>query len=805
MALDELATTSEATGPVATEGGQDANLEQQAKAATKTATNVASSSAANANQSAEMSVSIQRQDAETEAHDALRKAVQSIKALRSLATINLSDEFSQLSAIMSELSVLPKVSKNTLQEDETPADPPGEHDDSTFQSDLIVGQEDEVDLLFQVYAVTGGRRRLYRAANATPYRRRNEELEADDSPRAGIGTFTDVVIDCIQLHWDGDTLGPHRSTHRILHFTGEKRIVDFEYYPIQFRKNQQELRQQLSIRGRRVIDCYGHKKFDGQTAMAGLQYGILRNYANMHDISWTYLRHEMPQFFAETASRGRDLDSDVYVDMKNFCQMVPALKNEPYRLGRTRPSFREVTEGFEFEGDAHLIVVADHDLDVARSENFLSHNTHLSHPQRPEDVEGTEECLMLLGQCVPAFDFRSRKWDWLDVDKLEEIDKTHEARRRAWRDLVIEESYSQLLLSLVDNHTSAYDHKKKRNALGHGVPTTQVDLIQGKGRGLILLLHGPPGTGKTSTAEAIAAYTGKPLYAITCGDIGVTARDVENSLRRHTERAEKWGCVLLLDEADVFLARRTWTDMNRNAVVSGIIDEAFKSRIHVALRYDAIDLESTRRIWSNLLDRITKDNDTSDVRIKFDKDILLKFATTHFKKYIDDGTAWNARQIRNAFSTAIAMGQYDRMERIRKEGLTPDSVAASGNPGLMTIKLEKRNFAKVARTATEFEDYINAVRGDDARNALDSKQRDDYFAQQLAPWPRKNRGGTVYYGSGSKSAKGKKARTRPVDSEVEHDEEDEKPAVQKGKSKQRKDRFTDSEEGDSDESDGLSD
>lgn len=273
-----------------------------------------------------------------------------------------------------------------------------------------MGQEDEVDLIFQVYAVTGGRRRLYRAANATPYRRRNEELEADDSPRAGIGTFTDVVIDCIQLHWDGDTLGPQRSTHRILHFTGEKRIVDFEYYPIQFRKNQHELRQQLSIRGRRVIDCYGHKKFDGQTAMAGLQYGILRNYANMHDVSWTHLRHLMPLFFTETGSRGRDLDSDVYVDMKTFCQMVPALKNEPYRLGRTRPSTREVTEGFEFEGDAHLIVIADHDLDVARSENFLSHNTHLSHPQRPEDVVGTEDCLMLLGQCVPAFDFRSRKW-----------------------------------------------------------------------------------------------------------------------------------------------------------------------------------------------------------------------------------------------------------------------------------------------------------------------------------------------------------------------------------------------------------
>lgn len=134
---------------------------------------------------------------------------------------------------------------------------------------------------------------------------------------------------------------------------------------------------------------------------------------------------------------------------------------------------------------------------------------------------------------------------------------------------MIEDGYSQLLLSLVDNHTSAIRHNNSKTATGGGVQTSQIDLIKGKGRGLILLLHGPPGTGKTSTAETIAAYTGKPLYAVTCGDIGVTAEDVEDNLREHMERAEKWGCVLLLDEADVFLAKRTWTDMNRNAVVSG--------------------------------------------------------------------------------------------------------------------------------------------------------------------------------------------------------------------------------------------
>ena len=97
----------------------------------------------------------------------------------------------------------------------------------------------------------------------------------------------------------------------------------------------------------------------------------------------------------------------------------------------------------------------------------------------------------------------------------------------------------------------------------------EVDLVKGKGRGLIILLHGAPGVGKTSTAESVAEFTKKPLFPITCGDIGETARDVEENLDRCFQMANKWGCVLLLDEADVFLAQRNKNDLKRNALVSG--------------------------------------------------------------------------------------------------------------------------------------------------------------------------------------------------------------------------------------------
>ena len=93
--------------------------------------------------------------------------------------------------------------------------------------------------------------------------------------------------------------------------------------------------------------------------------------------------------------------------------------------------------------------------------------------------------------------------------------------------------------------------------------------MQGKGKGLVILLHGAPGVGKTSTAESVAAASGKPVFQITCGDLGLTPREVEKALKEIFRFAQIWNCVLLLDECDVFLAQRTKNDIVRNGLVSG--------------------------------------------------------------------------------------------------------------------------------------------------------------------------------------------------------------------------------------------
>lgn len=200
--------------------------------------------------------------------------------------------------------------------------------------------------------------------------------------------------------------------------------------------------------------------------------------------------------------------------------------------------------------------------------------------------------------------FTNAKQAHLDLNYVKGIDKSDESRRTGFNELVIPEEYSKLLVSLVESHASGSRGKIDTAELNLSEePIRQIDLVRGKGLGLIILLRkavlklpislvtyirvsylsllsesgfltssitdGPPGSGKTSTAETIAAYTGRPLYIITCGDLGLDPESVEKTLAVHTRRADKWGCVLLLDEADVFLIKRDWKDVRRNALVAG--------------------------------------------------------------------------------------------------------------------------------------------------------------------------------------------------------------------------------------------
>lgn len=66
----------------------------------------------------------------------------------------------------------------------------------------------------------------------------------------------------------------------------------------------------------------------------------------------------------------------------------------------------------------------------------------------------------------------------------------------------------------------------------------------------------------------MAEVSEKPLVTVDVGQLAFE-ESVDSHLRSMFEQAVQWGAVLLLDEADVVLEKRSYENHARNAIVSG--------------------------------------------------------------------------------------------------------------------------------------------------------------------------------------------------------------------------------------------
>ncbi|MBB3103724.1 ATP-binding protein [Azomonas macrocytogenes] len=155
------------------------------------------------------------------------------------------------------------------------------------------------------------------------------------------------------------------------------------------------------------------------------------------------------------------------------------------------------------------------------------------------------------------------------------------------------------------------------------------DIVEGKSGGTTVLCAGPPGVGKTLTAEVYSEIIKRPLYRVHSGQLGLNVSEMEQILKKTLTRAQRWGAVMLIDEADVYIKRRD-DNITANAVVgvflrvleyfNGLlflttnrvndIDEAVVSRCIALIKYHPPGQEDRRKIWRVMTEQFGLNIDT---------------------------------------------------------------------------------------------------------------------------------------------------------------------------------------------------
>ena len=176
--------------------------------------------------------------------------------------------------------------------------------------------------------------------------------------------------------------------------------------------------------------------------------------------------------------------------------------------------------------------------------------------------------------------------------------------------------------SLIDKLILPEDTKGIIKMLADNSGKNSEDIIKGKTGGTFIISKGIAGTGKTLTAEVYSEFTEKPLYIVQSAQLGLTPKELESNINDILSRAQSWDAILLIDEADVYMRRRS-SDLVQNAIVgvwlrtleyySGLlmvttnkgldIDEAILSRASAIVQYSAPDGDLSHKLWKTLADQ----------------------------------------------------------------------------------------------------------------------------------------------------------------------------------------------------------
>ncbi|KAK7193192.1 ATPase family AAA domain-containing protein 3B 4 [Paraphaeosphaeria sporulosa] len=497
---------------------------------------------------------------------------------------------------------------------------------------------------------------------------------------------TEYSVRVWNLHFDGKIIYRRSQWILVPYFDGERDITSLPLFPVQYQDtaDASATRDSLIERGKKYFSYCKSPTFLEYSG-AGLKDGWLK-----YKRTRVVVDHR-PKPWTEERFKALGWNLDRHITENNLGEELRAPQCECTECTKSRMSQVQGRAKFSDYDDIH-----------------------------PDKVDGlSDHQYLLLASHVYAHILQDRDFDIVDVGGLAEPTIVEDAINR----LVMDEVNKGVIKAIARTYT-----ENKAGA------RFKADFIYGKGEGQILLLHGPPGTGKTLTAESVAEFTRRPLLNLTPADLGEDAYELETNLMRFFKYANEWDAVVLIDEADVYLEARSEKDLKRNGVVSiflraldyfrgilflttnriGRFDEAFMTRIHVAVGYERLTDSAREQIWDNMFDTLDEDFKRGGPQVDYHR---------HAKEYVKEhkdvkALEWNGREIRNAFQTAVALAVNDSKEANER---------GNKNSKPVIPEIKEKHLAQVVKLSTAFKKYMKAARHnkDESENAYYYGNRDD--------------------------------------------------------------------------------
>ncbi|KAH0593305.1 hypothetical protein MHUMG1_09027 [Metarhizium humberi] len=371
----------------------------------------------------------------------------------------------------------------------------------------------------------------------------------------------EYILECKIIDWDGVKMGWSSLKLHIPAFLGFANFSSLPSYPIEYCSNPEAIKETLRERGRRF------------ESLAGFCYRQYEGVAVYH-----------PEQNTDKTCR-ETVQGRIVVDCVNW------QKNNPDHilwLDNLSPS-------------------DDNNNDDADSDDGSPNGNGHASPNADSQAQAplTQDQLVYTSPVVRGYSLSSKHWMEFFVDNITDV----QFDANAFNSLVMAPEKKEVILAFAESQA------RFKNAFD--------DVISGKGKGIIMLLCGGTGTGKTLTAESVAEEMRVPMYSMSAGDLGNSAYEVEGRLGRILKMVSNWNAVLMLDECDVFLEERTADNIERNRIVAiflrmleyyeGILflttnrvkrmDPAFHSRIHITMEYPPLDEEARAQVWRTFLER----------------------------------------------------------------------------------------------------------------------------------------------------------------------------------------------------------